>query len=208
MDIPLNVDVFAQDELVGRSKYIIVDPVTQTVTHIVLRENSAEHTERLLPVSHIQDSDADTIQLDCTKAEAAQLEPFQEVEFLPTSVPQYQSATLPEGYAWPYVTAVAQPQVVEVVHRHIPPHERAVRRGAQVHAKDGHIGQIDEVVVDTNTQHLTHLVLREGHLWGKKDIMIPIDKIDTFGEDDIYLKLSKQEIETLPTFPVHHHIKH
>ena len=67
---------------------------------------------------------------------------------------------------------------------------------------------IDEVVVDRETMHLTHLVLREGHLWGQKDVMIPVDEIENIEENNVYLKLDKQSVAALPTFPVHRHIQH
>jgi hypothetical protein len=46
------------------------------------------------------------------------------------------------------------------------------------------------------------LVLREGHLWGKKDVTIPVSEIDRITDDAVYLKLRKKVIATLPTVPV------
>jgi len=47
-----------------------------------------------------------------------------------------------------------------------------------------------------------YLVLREGHLWGQKDVSIPVAQIDHMKEDSVYLKLDKQSIGALPTTPV------
>ena len=44
-----------------------------------------------------------------------------------------------------------------------------------------------------------HLVLREGHLWGKKDVTIPLDQIDRIEEDVVHLKLDKAAVEHLPS---------
>jgi hypothetical protein len=33
-------------------------------------------------------------------------------------------------------------------------------------------------VVDPKTGHITHLVLREGHLWGQRDVAIPVNAIE------------------------------
>ena len=49
------------------------------------------------------------------------------------------------------------------------------------------------------TTACTHLVLREGHLWGKKDVTIPVDQIDRIEADVIYLKLDKAAVEHLPS---------
>ena len=138
------------------------------------------------------------------------MEPFEEVEFISTTNPvtDYRSAAALDAYAWPYVTANEELHFVKMIHRHIPPYKREIRRGAHVHANDGHIGQVDELVVDRETLHITYLVLREGHLLGQKDVMIPVDEIETIDENDIYLRLDKRSIEALPTFPVHRHLQH
>ena len=207
MDIPLNAEVYGSDGRIGLSTYIVVNPVTQETTHIVVRDNSSHHGEHLVAVNHIKDSDSDTIHLACTDEELAKMELFEEVEFIPTSVPRY-DLTVSAAFAWPYVTASQESRFVQMHHRHIPPYERDIRRGAHVHASDGRIGLIEEVIVDPQTLHLTHLVLREGHLWGQKDVMIPVDEIESIEENNIYLKIDKSSVEALPTFPLHHHIKH
>jgi sporulation protein YlmC with PRC-barrel domain len=84
----------------------------------------------------------------------------------------------------------------------VPPGELTVRRGTRVEATDGYVGKVDEFVVNPENGHITHLVMREGHLWGKKDVIIPLSAMgDTHG-DTVFLKIDKQQIESLPTFPL------
>jgi hypothetical protein len=64
------------------------------------------------------------------------------------------------------------------------------------------VGRVDEFLVNPENEHITHLVMREGHLWGQKDVTVPVSAIDHFDEDTVYLKLNKQEIEALPTIAV------
>jgi len=71
-----------------------------------------------------------------------------------------------------------------------------------VQATNGHVGQVDEFAVDAESCHITHLVLRQGHLWGKRDITLPFSAIDHVADDVIYLKLDKAVIEQLPVVPV------
>jgi len=168
MDIPLNVEVYGPNGPIGRSTYIILNPVTEEVTHVVVRENYNNHTERLVPVAEVQESDTNMIRLTCDDTKLSQMDPFEEVEFIPTTVPKMESSAASTSYGWPYIVANQERHFVKIVQRQIPPYERGLRRGAYVHARDGRIGQIDEVVVNRETMHLTHLVLREGHLWGKK----------------------------------------
>ena len=89
-----------------------------------------------------------------------------------------------------------------VAHERVPPGELAVRRGNHVRATDGDVGLVDEFLVDRETEHITHLVLREGHLWGQKDVLIPVSEIAHVDEDRVHLTLSKQEVASLPTIPV------
>jgi hypothetical protein len=44
--------------------------------------------------------------------------------------------------------------------------------------------------------------MREGHLWGKKDITIPVSEIEQIDEDVVRLKLDKESIEKLPAISV------
>jgi len=103
---------------------------------------------------------------------------------------------------WPYYVPLAAYTTPE--QEHIPAGELAIRRGAAVEASDGHAGHVDEFLINPINDHISHLVLREGHLWGRKDVTIPVSQIDHFADNTVYLKLSKQEIETLPSIPVHH----
>jgi hypothetical protein len=39
----------------------------------------------------------------------------------------------------------------------------------------------------------------EGHLWGKKEVAIPVSAIDRIEADTVYLKLDKKSIASLPS---------
>ncbi len=75
-------------------------------------------------------------------------------------------------------------------------------RGTRVEATDGYVGKVDEFVVNPENCHITHLVMREGHLWGQREVIIPLSAIGDTREDIVYLKLDKHQIESLPTFPL------
>ncbi len=67
---------------------------------------------------------------------------------------------------WPYVTPEAYDITLE--NEHIPVDELAIRRGASVEATDDRLGRVDEFLINPINDTITHLVLREGHLWGQK----------------------------------------
>ena len=52
-------------------------------------------------------------------------------------------------------------------------------------------------MIDRTSHHATHLLLEEGHLWGRKQVAIPIGSV-TGVDGGIHLDLSKQQVEDLP----------
>jgi sporulation protein YlmC with PRC-barrel domain len=79
----------------------------------------------------------------------------------------------------------------------VPVGEVAVRRGAHVHATDGAIGQVQGLVMDSASHHVTHVLLQEGHVWGRKQVAIPISAVRTV-DDGIRLSLTKRQVQDLP----------
>ena len=154
------------------------------------------------------------VQLRCTTTEFEALDDAEDEEFLPGASGQW-------GYehgqmlSFPYFglsvgtmgmggmgmggTGVAGLGIGphEVTHDRIPLGEVEVRRGDHVAATDGQIGRVRGLVVDPRDHHVTHVLLDEGHLWGEKQVAIPIGAVTDVGTG-IRLKLSKDEVRDLP----------
>jgi hypothetical protein len=79
----------------------------------------------------------------------------------------------------------------------VPEGEVQVRRGEHVHAADGEIGRIHGFVIDPTNHQLTHILLDEGHLWGKKTVAIPIGSVKDVNAG-VRLSLTKAEVGDLP----------
>ena len=207
MEIPLNAQVECTDGVCGHSVYVLVDPLVDKVISLVVKETSSPNTEYIVPVDVISATIADTIQLRCSKAELEKMNPFVQTEYIAEKLPDrdfmYTGGVYGMGsyYYLPYVTPEVTVQV-PVEHRQIPLGELAIRRGTRVEATDGYVGKVDEFVVNPKNSHITHVVMREGHLWGKKDVIIPISAMGETREDTVVLKLDKHQVESLPTFPV------
>jgi sporulation protein YlmC with PRC-barrel domain len=200
MDIPVNAEVKCADGPAGHSIVVILNPITRRVTHVVVKPKGFLHIERLAPVDFVTESTPHKIQLRCTLQELAEMEPFIDVEFIPADHP-YMAYAAEEHMFWPYVH-VREDAMLPIETERIPPDELAIHRGAHVQATDGHVGTVDEFLVDLSGGHITHLVLREGHLWGQKDVTIPVSEIERIEEDTVYLKLDKHSVEKLPGIPV------
>jgi hypothetical protein len=67
---------------------------------------------------------------------------------------------------------VAQVVTVDTVPDQLPG-EDEVSRAKHVHAKDGDIGHLQGIVVDTGNGRVTSVLLREGHLLGRRTVLVP-----------------------------------
>jgi uncharacterized protein YrrD len=200
MDIPINAKVYCQDELCGHTQAVVLNPVKDVVTHLVVKETQSPHTERLVPVDMIDASLTDNVHLNLSKTMLHNLPPFFDVEYIQTTVPHYVQL-----YSMPFLEPVVTPEKKIIQERiyHIPKDELAVNRGTNVYSADDQlIGKIDEFLVDESGHHVTHLILREGHVLSQKDVFIPVAEIESVNESSLHLKLDKENIEKLPTIPV------
>jgi len=188
-DIPVRAEVWCTDGLCGRSDELIIDPATRKVTHLIVKEEQGAYSERLVAIENVAESAPGRINLNCSKEELGQMEPFVDREFVPT---------------WPIgaYPAVAEPGVMVLAHERVPEGETVIHRGAHVHAVDGHLGRVDDLLIDDKSERITHLVLREGRFWGQKDVTIPVSEIDRIEADRIFLKLDKHAVGELPAVPV------
>lgn len=199
MDIPLNAKVSCSDGSCGKSTYLVLMPTNEKITHVVVGDDSFPETEYLVPIDRIVESTPESIRLNCSRDELSKMTIFNQFEFIPSDLKDgYGSSTM----LWPIVTP--EPYGITLETEHIPDNELAIRRGANVEAIDGRVGRVDEFLINPVNDTISHLVLREGHLWGQKNITIPLSEIDRIEENTVWLKLDKQIIEALPAIPIHH----
>jgi sporulation protein YlmC with PRC-barrel domain len=205
MEIPLNAQVECTDGVCGRSVFVLINPVIEQLTHLVVGDDSLPQTEYIVPIDLVSVTIAGTIQLRCSKAELEKMDPFIPTRFIKEKLLNYSWFSvygMETSYYWPYVTP-EKTVYQSVEERPNPVKEIAVGRGTRVEATDGYVGKVDEFVVNPENGHITHLVMREGHLWGQKDVIIPLSAMRDNRQDTVFLKLDKHQIESLPTFPLH-----
>lgn len=189
----IGAEAVCTDGTCGHVTQVVVDPLDRSVTHLIVEPDHRAGLGRLVPLDLV-DARPGQVQLRCTREEFEKLDRAEDIRFLPGT--EAQAGYDPEQtLVWPYFGGnTTVPVTVDT----LPLGEVAVRRGEQVHATDGHIGQVRGLVVERATRHVSHLLLEEGHLWGRKEVAIPIGKVKTVNDDGILLTLSKGEIEDLP----------
>ncbi|MEO8967338.1 MAG: PRC-barrel domain-containing protein [Solirubrobacteraceae bacterium] len=207
----IGTEVFASDGTCGELIRVIIDPVARALTHLVVAPKHHETLGRLVPVELVE-SDGDQIRLSCTEAQFHELDDAEDIQVLPASsdVWGYRSG---QAFSWPYYglgmgggigpggmgasgMGLQKPSQPVATDR-VPVGEVQVRRGDDVHASDGWIGSVQGLVIDPGDHHVTHVLLQEGHLWGRKQVAIPIGATSRM-EIGIRVKLTKQQVHDLP----------
>ena len=172
----------------GKVSRVIIDPATETVTHLVIQPKHRLGVGRLVPLDLVETTAGD-IRLRCTVEEFGGLEPAQETELI-------DDVTAGLGLGLNAPMGVVSP-VQTIVQDVVPLGEADVDRGDPVHALDGEIGRVQGLLVDPDDHRVTHVLLEEGHLWGRKKVSIPASAV-TGVENGIRLSLTKKQVEDLP----------
>ena len=180
MDIRIGAAVQCTDGPGGHIASIILNPITQHVTDVVVHEPGFLGSDVIVPVMLIEQQTPDTLRLRISRNELAGMQGFLTTHYLLPSDNFLGTApwsAYPYGgiYWSPYLEMEAEQYAT--TYENIPLGELAMRRGDHVEATDGRVGRIEGFVVDPQSEGITHLQLREGHLWGTKDVTIPISGI-------------------------------
>lgn len=197
------------DGLCGEVTRMIIDPVARTVTHLVVEPKHRGEPGRLVPLDLVATT-ADEITLRCTIAEFDRLDPAEETDLLEGDAygGGYGSAESVQGYGMTGGMGVGGSvtglgigadlghHVRTITEDVVPVGETQVGRGEKVHAVDGEIGRVQGFIV-SGSQEVTHVLLEEGHLWGRKEVAIPMSAV-TGVDDGIRLNITKKQVEDLP----------
>ena len=204
----IGVDARCTDGICGEVSRVVVDPVARAVTHLVVEPRHRQGLGRLVPLDLV-DAATGEIRLRCTVAEFEKLRSAEETQFL-TGIGSYGGYDPEQVLSWPYYglgggmsLGMGGNVALPVTYDTIPVGEVAVRRGDQVHATDGNIGRVHGLVIDPRDHRVTHVLLQEGHLWGRKEVAIPIGAV-TGVDDGIRLNITKGEVHDLPAVDVDH----
>ena len=205
-------DVSCSDGPCGSVIRVVVDPVARSVTHLVVEPRERAGLGRLVPLELV-DTTGTEIRLRCTLDEFEKLESAEDTQFVPGTY-GYGAFGPEQVVSWPYyglggmdtVTADALAGGISqtVTYDMVPLGEVEVRRDDPVHATDGNIGRVQGLVIDPRSHHVTHVLLQEGHLWGRKEVAIPISAVSSVEEEGIKLSITKRDVQDLPAVDIDH----
>jgi uncharacterized protein YrrD len=198
MEFKKDTDVFtAHDEQVGQIDRVVIDPRTKEITHVVVRKGWLFTEDKVVPIEMIGGATQERVTLSQDVSDLQNLPDFEETHYLPLNeagVPR--TSTTPKHYV---PRTYWYPQVVET-EQHIPEGTIALKEGAKVITAEGdQVGNIEELVIDSTTGRVTHLVISQGLLF-KERKLVPSDWINTVEEDEVHLVVRSGTLNSLHPF--------
>jgi hypothetical protein len=188
----IGVGVICADGDCGRLHRIIIDPASRELRHLVVGRDP--HTARLVPATLVGSAAADAIVLTCTTADFDRMEPAEATEVVQPPAVAAPSAGTGAGAIAGYNARATKAETV--TYDRVPRGEVQLRGGERLHAADGDIGHIKGLMAAPDN-HVTHILLSEGHLWSRKEVAVPIRNVvdATFG---VQVDLTREELKDLP----------
>ena len=222
MRLELGSPVTCTDGPFGELADIVIDPTKRRVTHLVVEPHGDHGKAKLVPIelADTEQGESSAIGVRCSVEEAGRLDPVEEYAYLRLgdspelepgwdigvesvlAQPYYGYGAGGAGIGYEAVPADYDPHVSMTWDR-IPKGEVEIRRASLVNSADGHgLGKVDGFLVGDDDA-ITHFVLERGHLWGKREVTIPISAVASVYTDAVTLTLTKDEVGDLPSVPVH-----
>jgi sporulation protein YlmC with PRC-barrel domain len=192
----IGVETHCVDGTCGELSRLVVDPISQSVTHLVVEPPHRRGLGRLVPLDLV-DTDGNEVKIRCTRAEFEALDAAERTLFLEGPIGE----VAPDMGPYYGMGNVSAP----VSYDTIPLGEVSVRRGQHVHATDGDIGWVQGLVISADDHRVTQVLLQEGRLWNRKEVAIPIEAVAALG-DGIQLNLTKHDLQDLPAVDARHRI--
>jgi sporulation protein YlmC with PRC-barrel domain len=191
---------------------VVIDAGARRVTHLVVAPSDRPELGRLVGIDQARGGDRPDapIVLTCTAEELERLEAVHHTAYLQlgeklaegpdraTGIEDVSSLASYEGFAPGGIDTGALPTEfdshVTASYDLIPRGGVEIRRRSAVTSADGHhLGHVDGFVLDDD-HRIIELVLVHGHLWGKRDIHIPMTDVATIDNDELVLAVPRDEV--------------
>lgn len=215
MKLNLESRLRCSDGVKVRFADVVIDPRTRSVTHVVVVPDRQSHEARLVPLGDVDDHDENDLRLRCSDADLDDYPLASRTDYLQAG----QSPVAEPGWAVGIEDVLALPHFegdfgdgwyddhLTFGWDRIPAGDVEIRRDSVVTSVEGReIGHVDGFVCD-HDGHITHLVLKQGHVFGRRDLALPIGKVRRLQNGRVSVELTADQIDGLPSVSVHrwHH---
>ena len=201
-DFYIGAKVKCQDKHCGELAGIVVDPETQRMTGVIIKEGFLLPQNRVSPISQVQGAIGEEIYLSLRSDEfdfypEYRVEEYEEpaagLAASPPSVPS------PQNFQQYGMVEPVVPMVKKLVQKGIVPGQVVIKQGMAVRNFGGEIGKVERVIADSKSAAITHLVVRRGLIFSEQ-LMVPISAVESIAEGNISVSCTSQEVELLPLY--------
>ena len=218
----LGAEVCCADGDCGKIKSLVINPGDDTVTHLVVEPGRRQGLDTLVPLRLVDSTLTGTasgeIRLRCTTAEFGELDAAEATYLTSSGNAEYGDYGREPMASWPYYAPpgvmggpglppepeeAAQLVTVDIVPDQLPG-EDEVSGGEHAHATDGDIGHVQGIIVDPGTGRVTFVLLREGHLLGRRTVLIPRSAVAAADADGFHLNITTHQVKNLPPADLDH----
>ncbi len=195
---------------------VIVDPRLWEVTHIVVEKGAGLSAPKLVPLDMVQNWKNDRVELRLTSQQLENMPTYVEQLYCKpcillasskepgTAKPPAKEIFTQEGVPYgpgimphqtrPVDTSRAKKAQPEAGQTERGPIE--LRNGALVEAVDGPIGKLDQLLLDTNIDKITYVVVNGNGQKGR-EVRVPVEWVGYLEPSRIRLSATKQQVKDL-----------
>jgi uncharacterized protein YrrD len=210
MNFVKGAEVFtATGEKIGTISRIVIDAKTRDVTDLVVERGALFKDEKVIPVGLVDLENEDGIMLRQTNQSVDDFLDYETTHYVPLDQAGIPYENIDTYYWYPptnFQTPTGgilpgiPPDYVPQTETSIPEGRIAISEGAQViSADDKHIGNVEQVITNSETSNVTHFVVGKGFLL-KEHKLVPAHWVTTVEEDKIYLSVEARLFDRLPDY--------
>lgn len=209
-------DIYSsQGEKLGTLERVIIDPSTKEVTHLVIGKGLLFTTNKVVAMDMVNPEIEETITLLSPKQGIDEFEDFEDADYINLDREDRAEQDVEAAYWYPATnlawwrtgmtgmyggTYPAMPIYVRKTKQNIPEGTIALEEGARVMSRDEkHVGNIEQVLVDSQDNRVSHFVISEGFLF-KERKLIPVFWISAIEEDEVRLSVDADFMDRLPAY--------
>jgi uncharacterized protein YrrD len=201
----------AGGEKVGTISRIVIDAKTRDVTDVVVERGAFPKNEKVIPVGLVDLEKEDRLVLRETNQSVDDFLDYETTHYVPVERAGAPYENVEANYWYPPANFQMQvlraglvsevvPDQVPRTETSIPEGRVAISEGAQVlSADDKHIGNVEQVVTNSESNTVTHFVIGKGFLL-KEHKIVPASWVDKVDDDKVRLSVESSLFDRLPDY--------
>jgi len=201
---------------VGRLHSVVIDPRDNEVTHIVV--NTGPHFPepgfgapdlKDVPIDLMEDAGDEKVILRCTREQFGKLPVHVQTDFTPASTPSMEPEKTDAVHRiWNIGVALAASFANTLTGIAVPAETvrkasfgREILNDAPIWRLEphSHIGDVERVLVDEDTDEIRDLVIRRGVVF-HQDVVLPVDYVTEILDGVIHVQISDDELRGLQPY--------